>query len=263
MASSPAQSAFNMVPKYEIKLLMDPKIVLDMNNRPESAVLEIFMISTPVMKMNVQFLDTNKKDMYENGWSLRIRKVQGKAGGELTYKRRYKIVNCDIDATLTTASKDGFDSTTTNYEAEVDWGYKNQTLSINRDKSYSDSDSHALELPSEKHSRNALIEKAPDKFINSVKPNWGIDKLKESRIYGPVLVDRYTGAWSDEKLNIEVWPIKDAAGTGTEYIVEASFKVKELTNAWEKRDQLMTLLKEKGWLVALDSLRTSIIMERY
>ncbi|KFY29439.1 hypothetical protein V491_00031 [Pseudogymnoascus sp. VKM F-3775] len=156
-----------------------------------------------------------------------------------------------------------FESTTT-YKAQVDWGYENQTLSIYRDESYSDIGNNDIELPSEKHSRKMLIEKTPDKFDDLVGKNWGIDKLKESCIYGPVLVERYTGTWSGEELDIEVRPIKDTAGTGADYIIiEASFKVKKRTKASEKHSELMALLQLKGWFLARDSLHTSLIMERY
>lgn len=263
MAPSTAHPASNMVPKYEVKLLMDPTIVLDSNNKLKQTVLETFTVATTVTKMNVQFLDTNDKILYNIGWSPRIRKVQGKAVFELTYKRRYKIANGDIDAALTTANKDAFDSTTTTYEAQVDWGFKNQTLSIHCDESYSDSGKNATDLPCVKLSRKMLIEKAPDKFDSSVGKDWVMDRLKESRIYGPVSAERYTGTWSGEELDIEVWPIKDAAGTGTEYIVEASFKVKKRDKARKKHCELMALLEMKSWFLARDSLRTSLIMERY
>lgn len=263
MAFSTAPLASNMVPNYEVKLLMDPTIVLDSNNKLKPTVLQTFTVATTVIKLNIQFLDTNDKILYNNGWSPRIRKEQGQADFELTYKRRYKIANANIDEALTAANKHGFNSTTTTYKAQVDWGYENQTLSINCDESVSDSGNNAIELPSEKQSCQMLIEKAPDKFDDSVEKHWGTGKLKESRIYGPVFAERYTGTWSGEEIDIEVWPIKDAVGTGTEYIVEASFKVRKRTKASEKHDDLKALLQMNGWFLALDSLRTSLIMERY
>jgi len=60
-----------------------------------------------------------------------------------------------------------------------------------------------------------------------------------------------------------VWPLKNAAGTGTEYIVEASFKTTSRTTASTKHDELTTFLQGKGWFLAQDSLKTSLIMERY
>ncbi|KAL5351767.1 hypothetical protein ACLOAV_003628 [Pseudogymnoascus australis] len=263
MASSTAQPASNMVPKYEVKLLMDPTIVLDSSNKLMPTVLDSFTVATTAIKMNVQFLDTNFKDIYNSGWSPRIRKLQGNASLELTYKRRYKIANGDIGGALTIATEDGFHLANTTYKAQVDWGYKNQTLSINRDEPYSDSINNVIELPSEKNSRDMLIGKAPIEFTGSNGTNWGTDKLNKSRIYGPVLAERYTGTWSGEELDIEVWPIKDAAGTGTEYIVEASFKVRKHTKASEKRLELLTFLRMNGWCLAQDSLKTSLIMERY
>ncbi|KFY65704.1 hypothetical protein V496_02400 [Pseudogymnoascus sp. VKM F-4515 (FW-2607)] len=166
MASSTAQPASNMVLKYEVKLLIDPTIVLDSSNKLMPTVLDSFTVATTAIKMNVQFLDTNFKDIYNSGWSPRIRKLQGEADFKLTYKRRYKIDNGDIDAALTIADKDGFDLANTTYKAQV---------------------------PSEKNSRDMLIEKAPIEFNDSNGTNWGTDELNKSRIYRPVLAERYTG----------------------------------------------------------------------
>lgn len=263
MASSTSQPASNMVPKYEVKLLMDPTNVLDSNKRLKPTVLETFTAAPPVVKMAIQFLDTNTKDIYNKDWSPRIRKVQGKADFELTYKRRYTIANGEIDATLAIAAEDGFDLATTIYEAQVDLGYEKQTLSINRDEFHPSSGYDAMDLPGEEHSRIMLTEHAPEKFDNWVKKQWITDKLKESRIYGPVLAQRYVGEWGGEKVYIEMWPVKAAIGTGTEYIVEASFKVRKRTKAFKMRQELMDLLCTKGWFLARDFLRTSAIMERY
>jgi hypothetical protein len=60
-----------------------------------------------------------------------------------------------------------------------------------------------------------------------------------------------------------MWPVKDAIGTGTEYVIEASFKVKKRTKALKMRQELMDFLRTKGWFLAWDFLRTSVIMKRY
>jgi hypothetical protein len=65
------------------------------------------------------------------------------------------------------------------------------------------------------------------------------------------------------QLYIEVWPIRNAAGTGTEYVVEASFKTTNQTTASTKHDELITYLQGKGWFLAQDSLKTQLIMDRY
>jgi hypothetical protein len=46
---------------------------------------------------------------------------------------------------------------------------------------------------------------------------------------------RHVEEWEGEELHIELWPVKDAISTGTECIVEASFKVKKRTKALKMR----------------------------
>lgn len=265
MSSSTPQDPPNMEPSYEVKLLMHSDIVLDSDKKLALTVRDTFGITKAATKMNIQFVDTNEQGIYKNGWSLRIRKTEGKPNSQLTYKKRYKVADGKIDDALTTANKDGFDATTTIYESQIDWGYENQTLSINRDEPHEDSVHINIVLPGEEDSRQALIAKAPEKFNHSVSPNWGTELLKGARVYGPIGVERYTGLWEeeDEEVDIEVWPIKDADGTGLEYIVEASFKVKKRTKALEKQKKLIKLLEKKGWFAAKDSLKTALVMNRY
>jgi hypothetical protein len=109
-----------------------------------------------------------------------------------------------------------------------------------------------MDLPSEEHSRKMPTEYAPESFDNWVKKQWVTDKLKECRIYGPVLVLRHVEVWEGEKVHIELWPVKDAISTGTECIVEASFKVKKHTKALKMRQELMNFLRTKSWVLARD-----------
>jgi hypothetical protein len=260
---TPLKRASNMVPDYEVKLLLNPTAVLGTDNKLKPTVLSTFSMPTSVTKMNVQFLDTNAKDIYNAGWSPRIRKTEDEDDFELTYKKRYPISNGNIDATLTTANNEGFDSTTTTYDAQIEWGYQQQTLSISRKKTASDSGYSGMDLPGQSASRNMLIDEAPDKFNDWLGNDWGTSKLSTSRIFGPVLAKRSIGTWSGLQLYIEVWPIKNAAGTGTEYIVEASFKTDVRATAGTKQSELITFLQGKGWFLAQDSLKTSLIMDRY
>ncbi|WP_219834810.1 hypothetical protein [Paenibacillus sp. R14(2021)] len=260
---TPAHAAGNMVPDYEVKLLMNPSTVLGSDFKLTSTVLSTFAMPTTVTKMNVAFLDTNAKDIYNNGWSPRIRKTEGESDFELSYKKRYAITNNDINAALTQANNEGFDSGDTSYEAQVEWGYQKKTLSITRTKSGSKSGYSGMDLPSISDARSLMINNAPDKFNNWLGSNWGTTTLASSRYYGPVLAKRSVGTWSGMQLYIEVWPIKNAAGTGTEYVVEASFKTTSQATASAKHDELITFLQSKGWFLAQDSLKTQLIMDRY
>ncbi|MFB6367254.1 hypothetical protein ACFCP7_25050 [Paenibacillus elgii] len=263
LPAAPVKAASNMEPDYEVKLLMTPGAVLGSDDKLKSEVRSAFGMPDKVTKMNVQFLDTDGKDIYGNGWSPRIRKKEGDSNFELSYKKRYPIVNGNIDAALTKANQEGFDASDTNYEAQVEWGYQNKTLSITRSKKAQKSGYSGVDLPSVKDSRELLIDKAPGKFENWLFAGWGTEQLQSSRIYGPVLAKRYTGTWDGLKTYIEVWPIRSATGTGTENVVEISFKTDDRTTASQKHDELVTYLQSKGWFLAQDSLKTQLIMDRY
>jgi hypothetical protein len=252
-----------MKPDYEVKLLLAPSAVLGSDRKLTSAVRAAFDIPSSVLKMNVQFLDTDRKEIYDHGWCPRVRKTEGEPDLELTYKKRYPVTGGDIDGALATAQGEGFDADATSYEAQIEWGYEKQTLSIGRAKRASSAGWSGMELPDTAASRSILIDEAPRRFDDWVAKRWGTGALATSRIYGPVLAKRWIGAWSGMKLYVEVWPIRNAAGTGTDDIVEASFKTTSRTTASGKHDSLMADLHSKGWLLPEDGLKTKIIMDRY
>ncbi|MCU6796267.1 hypothetical protein OB236_29505 [Paenibacillus sp. WQ 127069] len=260
---APVQAASNMVPDYEVKLLMQPSAVLGSDGKLTSTVRAAFGMPSTVTKMNIEFLDTNAKDIYTNTWIPRIRKTEGESDFELTYKKRYPIVNDNITAALTLANQEGFDSSDTNYDAQVEWGYMNKTLSISNKKTGKKSGYSGMDLPSASDSRKLLKDNVPGKMDKWLYNGWGTDMLNASRVYGPVLAKRSIGTWSGLETYIEVWPIKDAAGTGIENVVEISFKTNSSTTASTKHDQLITYLQSQGWFLAQDSLKTQLIMDRY
>ncbi|KFA67367.1 hypothetical protein S40285_09607 [Stachybotrys chlorohalonatus IBT 40285] len=263
IVDSSTQAAPNMTPDYEVKLLLKPSAVLGPNNELTSTVLSTFDMSPSVIKLNVQFLDTTCKDILTAGWSARIRKTENKDDLELTYKKRYDIMGGDIDAALTMAKNDRFDADDAKYEAQVEWGYQKQTLSITRKKMVADSVNSGMDLPGTCNSRTMLVDKAPDRFNNWLRINWGANALAKSRIFGPVLAKRSIGTWEGMRLYIEVWPIRNRAGTGNDYLVEASFKTENRTTASTRHDSFISYLQSKGWFLEEDSLKTHLIMERY
>ncbi|KAM7185524.1 hypothetical protein V8F20_011780 [Naviculisporaceae sp. PSN 640] len=259
--------------------------------------------TTPI-QMTIQFLDTDTtQEIYHAGWSPRIRRMKDEAKKiELTYKKRYAIpisiplpelgspltaFNADpntpvavfssgIDSILAQASVDGFDASETDYDAQVEWGYAKLTLSISRKKKEkaadwdipvpSPSSPGPIELPDQEKSREMLMKKAPKKFENwGGNKGWGTEALSKSRIYGPVFAERYEGKWGGLDVDIEIWPIKAAKGSGKDWenTVEISFKVDEVADAKTKQGELLVLLKEGGYWLEGDSLKTGYIMERY
>ncbi|KAL4723020.1 hypothetical protein ACLX1H_010261 [Fusarium chlamydosporum] len=238
----PAGQASNMTPDYEVKLLLKPDAVLDSRSELKSTVLEAFDIRPGVIKQTIQYLDTNDKQLYSNGWSARVRKTENEDGLELTYKKRYTIAANDIDAALNKANHDGFNVSESKYDAQVEWGYKKQTLSISLKKSINFTTS-GMDLPEDLSSRSILIEEAPDKFDDFLQEKWGTSMLASSRVFGPVHAKRHVGRWEGTKIYLEIWPLRNSEGTGFEYLVEASLKTQTCLDASKKQTSLMTYLQ--------------------
>ncbi|EFY94284.1 hypothetical protein X797_009818 [Metarhizium robertsii] len=254
--------AANMTPDFEVRLQLDPDKVLHSNHQLMDLVRDNFSVKDTV-KMNVQFLDKCSNEIFKAGWNVRLRVVQPKPEIELTYKKRYDIAGGNIEAALAKANQDGFTSKSDKYEAQVEWGYKKQTLSVSRGKKVRYSGDGGTDLPGTAASRDMLVDKAPGKFDNFKGKNWGTKALKEAVIFGPVHATRAIGSWGDHKLYIEVWPIRSADGSGWQYFVEASFKAGRRDEAEAARETLLKELQDKGWFLPEDALKTSIIMERY
>ncbi|PEY58971.1 hypothetical protein COJ37_20110 [Bacillus cereus] len=254
-------AASPMKPSFEVKLLLKPEQVLGDNKEMKQEVLEHFQAGTKYERIQVQFLDTANKSLSEEGWFARIRKKEFSKDFELTYKKRYPIPNGVIQDVLEVAKKEGFDSNTDSYEAEIDWGFEKKTLSISNKKSYSAKGYGILDLPNEQAAQNMLIEKLPGKMNKWLYTNWGEEMLKSSRIYGPVLMKRYTGEFENIKANIEIWPLSNTGKLEDDFVIEVSFKTNEESIATKQRELLMASLEKKGWLLPKDSLKTELIFQ--
>ncbi|MCS6590619.1 hypothetical protein P9Z56_16385 [Bacillus cereus] len=254
-------AASPMKPSFEVKLLLKPEQVLGDNKEMKQEVLEHFQAGTKYERIQVQFLDTANKSLSEEGWFARIRKKEFSKDFELTYKKRYPIPNGVIQDALEVAKKEGFDSNTDSYEAEIDWGFEKKTLSISNKKSYSAKGYGILDLPNKQAAQNMLIEKLPGKMNKWLYTNWGEEMLKNSHIYGPVLMKRYTGDFENIKANIEIWPLSNTGKLEDDFVIEVSFKTNEESIATKQRELLMANLEKKGWLLPKDSLKTELIFQ--
>jgi hypothetical protein len=255
------EAAGNAVPSYEVKFLLSNDTVLKQDFTLKNEVKDAFQINEPAARMLVEYFDTMDLSLNDSGWNVRFRKKEDKKKYELTYKKRYAVVNGDINAALNQANLDGFSAADTNYDAEVDWGYSKQTLSFSNDKE--ESTSKGLTLPNETEALDMLVSKIPGKLDKTNAPGWGTAKLLQAYAHGPILASRYSGTFEGLDTDIEVWPIASANGSGTDYIVEISFKTDDYQTAASKRTNLMNLLNSKGWLVPADSLKTNLVLERY
>ena len=105
----------------------------------------------------------------------------------------------------------------------------------------------------------------PDKLRHWKEEGWAKRILSGACLYGPVAGWRWRGSHAiiDGDIVIEVWTLPSAERTGTEHIVEISFKKKAYdAQATAKREKLLEFLIEKGWLLKNDVLKTELILER-
>lgn len=81
-------AASPMTPSFEVKLLLKPEQVLGPNKEMKQDVLEHFQAGTNYERIQVQFLDTENKNLSNEGWFARIRKKEFSKDFELTYKKK-------------------------------------------------------------------------------------------------------------------------------------------------------------------------------
>ncbi|MFI2301182.1 hypothetical protein ACH5AL_20380 [Actinacidiphila glaucinigra] len=260
--ATPAFAAGNAVPTYEVKVNLT-SAALDASHNPTSAVKAAFGITGSAKARSYEYFDTDAQDLDAEGWDVRLRHKSGSSFEE-TYKMRFPVAGGDIDAALDEANAEGFDSSDTNYDAEVDWGYAKQTLSFSNEKSHSASGYSGTAMPSASTGRNWLVNDIPGKLDDWRYDNWGSDTLKASRVHGPVTSQVWSGAWeASDDAGIEVLPVRNAAGTGTEYIVELSFKTDDYADAARLHSDAIAVAEAHGWLYHGDILKTQLILDRY
>lgn len=262
---SPATSAHadsNADPTYEVKIDLTAS-ALDASHNPTAAVKAAFGITGSAESRSYAYYDTGAQELNGEGWDVRLRHKSG-SDFEETYKMRFPVVGGDIDAALDEADDAGFDSGDTNYDAEVDWGYAKQTLSFSNEKSHSDSGYSGTAMPSSSTGRSWLVDEIPGKLEDWESGDWGKDVLKDSVAHGPVTSKVYDGAWeSSDDASIEVLPVVGASGTGTEYVVELSFKTDDYDDAAQLHKDAIAAADAHGWLYHGDILKTQEVLDRY
>ncbi|MFJ5219377.1 hypothetical protein ACIP98_32320 [Streptomyces sp. NPDC088354] len=260
--ATPAFAASNAVPTYEVKINLTTA-ALDASHSPTAAVKAAFGISGSAKARSYEYFDTDARALDAQGWSVRLRHKSGSSFEE-SYKKRYAVANGDITAALNQANAQGFDSSDTNYDAEVDWGYAKQTLSFTNEKSHSASGYSGTAMPSSATGRGWLVDEIPGKLDDWSRDNWGGDTLSASRAHGPVTAQVWSGAWeASDDASIEVLPVKNAAGTGTEYVIELSFKADTYADASRLHTDAIAAADRNGWLYHGDILKTDLILDRY
>ncbi|MET7288688.1 hypothetical protein [Streptomyces sp. NPDC005573] len=260
--AAPAFADADAVPTYEVKVNLTTA-ALDSSHLPTAAVKSAFGISGSAKSRSYEYFDTDALALNAQGWDVRLRHKSG-SDFEESYKKRFPVSNGDIDAALDEANAEGFDSSDTNYDAEVDWGYSKQTLSFSNEKSHSASGYSGTSMPSASTGRGWLVNEIPGKLDDWSANNWGSNTLSASRVHGPVTSQTWSGAWeSSDDASIEVLPVKAASGSGTEYVVELSFKTDDYADAAQLHADAIATADAHGWLYHGDVLKTQLVLDRY
>jgi hypothetical protein len=256
-------SAATAVPNFEVKLFLDAAKVLDVEFKPTRDTRRTLDLPDSNRKIAMQFIDARPVQICEAGWGVRVRKFEDQEKYELSYKRRYPLGGGTLAEVLTAAARDGFGADDRKYAAQVEWGYGKQTLSFTRKKEFKARGGDGMNFPSADDVHRAAVEGLPGKLDRCKAPGWARGVLAGATLYGPVLGKRWTGKWQGPDLSFEVWLIKAESGQGYEPVVELSFKEKKEAKASGTRDKLTAFVRDQGWLLERDVLKTQMILDRY
>lgn len=257
------------VPNYEVKLFLDPAKVLDVEFKPNAGADRTLDLKHPSRKIAMQFLDVpgatpaDKRQIDAAGWNVRLRRFADTDKLELSYKRRYRIEPGHLADVLAAATSDGFHAREADYAAQVEWGFSRETLSFTRKKECKAAGSGKLDLPDAEEFRALAAREVPGKLDRTNRPGWAKGLLATAHLFGPVLGKRWAGNWQGPELSFEVWMIRAATGAGYEPVVELSFKAKTQADANGFREKLTMFVRDQGWLLERDVLKTAMILERY
>ncbi len=250
-------------PDVEVKFFVNPSKVLDANRRPSQPLCMTLHLAPKPVAIRMEFLDGSEHELDREGWNIRFRKIQGQGHVELTFKRRYRVEG-GLDATLAKAALEGFDAADNDFQPEVDWTYQTQTLTFANQKQAGFSGEQDFTLPSVSAARTFAENAMPGKLRRFKHEDWAKTVLAGGPLYGPADGSRWRGRYPgiSDKIAVEVWELPASSQPRTQPVVEISFKVRKYDQeAITKRDKLLALLKNRGWLQEKDELKTERIID--
>ena len=260
---------------YEVKFLVNPDLVLDSSTKqPNAEFLALFEGMSLKGTTVASYYDDDDLSLNQQNWTIRIRKKSNKKAQQCTFKKRYskinrkeKLTQGEVNKSVMSATREGFDTLSPFVDGcEIDYGFSKCTLSYSYDLSINETGKGDTTIPDST---------ASIAFINANKPalfNLPLDNIRE---HGAVTLTTYEGTFKGiVAVALDVMTIKDELGSGTETICEVTFKLEDYTGIrYEKqtdlmlvnklREELRTVLVEKGYLLEKDGLKTNMILQRY
>lgn len=241
--------------KYEIKFFLDIHRVLNEKYSLSQELINEFGINIKdIDEKDILFIDTNKREMYKNGWILRNRIKREGNTYELTYKKRYKILNNDIEAQVENAKNDGFDIAEQEFHVEIDWGYTEKVLNIvYKPDEFQLPDSEGLSI---ENLQELFLNNSPEIFFK-----WRKELIDQTIMYGPAYSQKYTGNFKEKEIFIEIWSMPECKEPILEISLE-KFKDEEKEKADQYHDELKQVLSNKEWIVTRDFSKTDWVMNK-
>lgn len=252
----------------EVKFLLDPEQVLDGEQHLKKEWEQALGITEDWRPIDVMYLETPDRDFQQEGWNNRLRWKDGKKKAERTYKKRYSVTDLDIAAACEAAEKDGFRISGKSaepdgekgFEAQIDWGYEEMTLSFSLDSSAALKGHDSLASVTEAEAKDFMKSAMPEKEADWKESRWGINMIDQSKMAGPVRFLRAKGSLRDREITVEIWPVEEKKGS---CMVELSFKEKDFQAASDLKAELTAYFDEKGILLHEDSLKTKEILDNW
>lgn len=235
------------VEKYEVKVFADSKKVINSDRHIKNSILSSLGSSDKDEDFKVMFIDNIDETLNLHNTSVRIRKSENDENTEIQYKKRYTIVNNDIQSAINEAIADGFSSA----EFEVEYGVNSKTLSVVKENDFDSKLSGDTELPSLSKSYSYAKQFLPIEFSTS------FSYISIPKSVGPIKFERHEGLIENNKVKIENWEIKD------KNIVELSTKVDSLEQAKIVQDSIIKKLTSLGIYEPTEQLKTKIIFDNY
>ncbi|WP_273412193.1 hypothetical protein [Corynebacterium appendicis] len=255
VCSSPAAVAAPIAdPEYQVKLRLSEQAV-DFNGEPSAQFRDSFKVLGEGSAEEAVYLDTADGFYSKNGWSIRLRHKESASNYDLTYKYRqplfYNSLSKDVvEDGLREARDKGFDSSDTNYDAQVNASYRSSSLDFSNKKTATCVTAQC-EIPTVDRAAPIVTDAEPGKMQKTTGRKLESSDLKMSQTV------------SQKSWRVEIGGIKtdlEVARFGGTTWVEISEEETSRKDAARKRDELIKELDRAGLLVKEDAFKTQVVL---
>lgn len=254
ICSSPISAAPIADPDYQVKLRLTEQSV-DSHGEPSALFRDSFKVLSEGTTEESVYFDTADGFYSNNGWSIRLRHKEGSSNYDLTYKYRKPLSHNSlskdvVEDGLREAKSKGFDSSDTNYDAQVNASYRSSSLDFSNKKSAACVTAQC-DIPSIDDAVSIVADAEPGKMQKTTGRKLGSSDVKMSQTV------------SQKSWRVEIGGIKtdlEVARFGDTTWVEISEEETSRKDAARKRDELIKELERAGLLVKEDAFKTKVVL---